>query len=129
MKKIITIALVTSLLTSCLKKEIKWEGNTSVQYTITGKLYKQSTMLPIRDFGIALRQSDKSFDERYDYKSTDPKCITDSNGYFSISYFPTDYNGGVNLYKIPKDYSCCIDLDILDNITKGKDLDVGVIYY
>ncbi len=61
--------------------------------------------------------------------ATDPNCNTDSNGHFSISYFPTDFNGGINLYKVPKDCSCCIDLDILDNIKKGVNLNVGTIYY
>ena len=129
MKYILTILFLTCLLTSCLKKETKWEGDTSIQYTITGKLYNKKTMMPIKNFAIAIRQSDKEFDERYDFKATDPNCKTDSNGYFSISYFPTDFNGGINLYKVPKDYTCCIDLDILNNIKKGVNLNLGTIYY
>ena len=129
MKKIIAFTISAIMFASCLKKETKWEGDTNVQYSISGKLYSKSTMLPISNFGVAIRQSDKSFNQQQDYKPSDPKCTTDSNGYFSITYIPTDYNGGINLYKVPKDYSCCIYLQILDNIPKGKNLDVGIIYY
>ena len=129
MKNLIIITFLISTLSSCLKREKKWEGNTSIQYTITGKLYSKVTMLPIKGFGVAIRQSDKSFNQQEDYKVTDPHCYTDSAGYFSISYYPTTYNSGINLYKVPDNYSCCIDLEILDNIQKGANLDVGIIYY
>ena len=120
--------MIVFALSSCTKKETKSESNNNTQFTITGKLYNKMTMAPIKNFAVAIRQSDKSFNPQHDYKITDPNSITDSTGYFSITYYPTENNGGINLYKVPSNYSCCIDLEIIDNIPKGVNYEVGTIY-
>lgn len=121
MKQFILGILTCSILVSCSKTSDPTNLNYLKTYTVTGTLISSNTHLPLKGRGISLSQSNNM-------DTTDPGTVTDSNGYFKISYHPNGTNQ-LNLHPTLANYQCVFtDINILENIPKGKDIDLGTIY-
>lgn len=127
MKVIYLFIAISLFICSCSKKKNKITYSTT-PYTVEGQLYKTSTNKPIVGYGIVIRQDDDDNDPRYDYLPTDPRSYSDSTGKFIITYYPSSYNGKINLYKLPIDYTCHVYNTLLSGIEKNKNLNLGKLY-
>lgn len=121
MKQFIFLLLLCCMIISCSKKPNMPAIDYSKTYTVTGILISSNTHLPLIGRGISISQSDNM-------DTTDPGSVTDSNGYFKISYHPNSTKQ-LNLHPTLASYQCVFtDINILENIPKGKNENLGTIY-
>lgn len=125
MKKTLLILLLLPILaTSCIKgdKNNNDLANNTGPYTVQGYLLSYSNGKPVTNVKIALSQS-------MWYTTDEPACVTDSNGYFNISYQPNGSLQLLHLHPWESNYDCqYANIDIIANLPKGQNLNLGNIY-
>ena len=121
MKWFIFLAICTCTIISCSKKTNTPPIDYSQTYTVSGTLVSSFSLKPLAGKAVSLSQSDNM-------DTTDPGAVTDSNGYFQISYH-TNGTNQLNLHPTLASYQCVFtDINILENIPKGKNENLGTIY-
>lgn len=117
------ISVLLCLITSCKKNTVP---DSNASYTIEGFLihkYGEETS-PVKNVKIALSFNNK------EYTPNDPTTVTDTNGYFKITYIPSIHTKtGIGIYPVPRRYDCIYgDISFIHNLPNGKDLNLGTIY-
>ncbi|MBA3830053.1 MAG: hypothetical protein H0X33_14020 [Taibaiella sp.] len=121
MKRLLMCAALIIACTSCKKTDDPSAIDTTTTYTLKGQLISYKTKTPLVGKLVALAQVDTA-------AITDPSAMTDSNGTFEIAYHPNSYRA-LNLHPVYVSYQCVFtDINILENITKNVNVDLGAIY-
>jgi len=119
MKYTTLFAVIIGLLSmGCKKQEsIPYEGQT---YTVEGYYVSRAEQSPKVGKLVILS-------EGKDFQTYDP-VMTDSNGYFKITYSSKTSAKYINLHTYLADYSCATpDVYILQNLPKGQNLKLGKV--
>ena len=120
MKQLLWVFVII-IFSACNKS--KWD--TSRTYTVEGYVLFHSTDgdIPLVNKKVAVSQENEV------YKIEDASAITDSNGYFKISYTATGKDTHIGIYPSPNKYNCIYgDISYINGLNKGEDVNVGKLY-
>lgn len=121
MKTPIKVILLV-LIASCSADQ-KDKFDLSQNYTVEGYIISKNTGAPVINRTVAISQQSMV------YNHSDPRTITDTSGYFKLTYTPTGKKEGLNIYPVYDSYECIFtDISFIGNIPKGQNVNLKKIY-